>query len=229
MYCKYILIGSNKMEKKSKVIALVNQKGGVTKTTTSINLAFGLASRGFDVLLIDGDTQESSLDWSDVRSQSERELTFTIMGMPKSNMAKEIQKVKSKYDFTIIDSAGRQSDLTRQAIVACDVAIVPNSTSAFDAWATKATMNSISEILGYREFSVYLLMSKVNVNTIVFKEVREYLIESYDYPMLDCVIADRTSYQATSGNGLSIYESKDKKAIQDMDVFINELFEKESF
>lgn len=116
--------------------------------------SFGLASRGFDVLLIDGDVQASSLDWSDVRSQSE-ELNFTVMGMPKSNMAKEIQKVKSKYDL-IIDSAGRQSDLTRQAIVACDVAIVPNSTSAFDAWATKDTMNSISEISGYRDFSTYL-------------------------------------------------------------------------
>lgn len=217
------------MEKKSKVIALVNQKGGVTKTTTSINLAFGLASRGFDVLLIDGDVQASSLDWSDVRSQSERELNFTVMGMPKSNMAKEIQKVKSKYDFTIIDSAGRQSDLTRQAIVACDVAIVPNSTSAFDAWATKDTMNSISEISGYRDFSTYLLMSKVDVNTKVYRDVRSYLLDSYDHPMFESVIVDRTAYQASSGDGLSIYETKDKKAIQEMDAFINELFEKEKF
>lgn len=217
------------MEKKSKVIALVNQKGGVTKTTTSINLAFGLASRGFDVLLIDGDTQASSLDWSDVRSQSERELNFTVMGMPKSNMAKEVQKVKSKYDFTIIDSAGRQSDLTRQAIVACDVAIVPNSTSAFDAWATKDTMNSISEISGYRDFSTYLLMSKVDVNTKVYRDVRSYLLDSYDHPMFESVIVDRTAYQASSGDGLSIYETKDKKAIQEMDAFINELFKRENF
>ncbi len=45
---------SNNTEKLSKVIALVNRKGGVLKTTTSINLAMGLSLRGYDVLLVDG-------------------------------------------------------------------------------------------------------------------------------------------------------------------------------
>lgn len=39
------------------VISVVNQKGGVSKTTTSISLAGELASRGFDTLLIDMDPQ----------------------------------------------------------------------------------------------------------------------------------------------------------------------------
>ncbi|KAG0752337.1 hypothetical protein G6F24_013639 [Rhizopus arrhizus] len=51
------------------IVALLNQKGGVGKTTLATHIAGELAMRGQHVVLLDADPQGSSLDWTQRRSQ----------------------------------------------------------------------------------------------------------------------------------------------------------------
>ena len=70
-------------------VALLNQKGGVGKTTLALHLAGEWAGRGKRVTLIDADPQGSSLDWSQQRGREGLPRLFGAVGLARDTLHRE--------------------------------------------------------------------------------------------------------------------------------------------
>ena len=210
------------------IIAIGNTKGGVGKTTLSLNIAIGRALQGKDVWLVDGDVQGTAQDAISVRSEQKISPFISCSSFPDGKILREqVLQQSKKFDDVIIDVGGRDSTPLRASLMLCDILIIPFQPRIFDVWALDNLTNLINEVLSFRRsFSVYADLNMADTQGKDNEEAIQAISEIQGIEYLDAPIYRRKSYPNFAGQGLSVLEGrpKDHKAINEVETLLNKLF-----
>lgn len=209
-------------------IAVTNLKGGVGKTTISVNLAVSFAQRGKSVCIIDTDqNQNSAVEWVTYRSP-ERPVIQVFPFKLEQISTKTINDLEKKFDVVILDGSPQLSELATRTLIVSDYVIIPINTSLFDFKAFEKFLDLLKEVdknrvaIDMPSIKAFAVLNKINERTMLSNEIIGGL-QNFDVPILKTKLANRTAYGETTLDGLGVTEGRDKKASEEFNKLVDEI------
>jgi len=193
------------------VISISNLKGGVGKTTISINLA-GFLSKSFKVFLVDSDPQGSISGWLQRRNKNDpnklKHQNLEVAENPYSFEDLKILRQKTKnYDYIIIDCPPEDDKIMRTALSISHYTIIPVKPSPFDIYSSEKTILTKKEGLKTKAIDVkpFFLISLLKVGTLLARDIRG-ILKVFNIPIFKTEIADRIALTEAGIYGKTIFE-----------------------
>lgn len=144
----------------TKIIGVIQLKGGAGKSTVATNLAATFAEKG-KTLLVDCDPpQFTSECWFIEREKQELQGDLTLVRAESETSLASILRTADA-EYIVLDGPPRITKTTKQILAISDVVLVPVSTAGADVWATFDTEDVIKEEIAERKnLKVRLLMNR---------------------------------------------------------------------
>lgn len=194
------------------IVALLNQKGGVGKTTLALHLAGEWALRGKRVTLIEADPRGSALDWSQQRARENVPRLFGVVGLARDTLHREAPELARSADHVVIDGPPRVTALMRSALLAADLVLIPVQPSPFDGWASAEMLGLLREARIYRpQLAARFVLNRCGARTVIARETAETLAD-HDPPVLACTIGQRVAFADAAQSGRLAFELAEQSA-----------------
>ncbi len=227
-----------------KIISVANQKGGVGKTTTTINLAAALGESGKKVLVIDMDPQGNTTSGIGIEKNEVENTVYELIlgecsieeciqknvlenvslipanvnfaaaeveliGIEKQEfiLKNELDWVKDRYDFILIDCPPSLSTLTVNALTASDSVLVPIQCEYYALEGLSQlihTINLIKERLNNKIVIEGVVFTMYDSRTNLSAQVVDNVKANFAYNVFETVIPRNTRLAEAPSYGMPI-------------------------
>ncbi len=208
-YLWYLLNTINFIKGNVMILLVGGRKGGSGKSTIAMNICAALAKAGKDVMLVDADKQASSAGWSLERSTNKPDNGAVHCVQKYDEIHKTLVDLDKRYDYVVVDAAGRDSPELRSSMVVAHTLLIPVRPSQLDL-NTIPDMQKIindSRIIN-PSLRVLAVLSMGPTNPIIQEtnEAKEFLSEFPEIKLLTTIIRDRKIYRDSIPEGLGVVE-----------------------
>jgi chromosome partitioning protein len=191
-----------------KIIAVFNEKGGSGKTTTACQLAGTLGLRGYDVLVVDLDPQQTSSKWI----AREGGVNFKGSSWPGfrygEKIAGELGKLVKKYDIIVADCAPSvEQKSTWGLLLVSDLALIPTKLNPPDMDALPAAKQMVKRAWeeGGVTFPARVIPNAARLYLNDDKSALEVLKRDAEFPPLQGVLGDRKAFARSMLIGSTVH------------------------
>jgi chromosome partitioning protein len=204
------------------LIAFVNTKGGVGKSTLAVHLAVWLHDQGFRTTVLDTDKQCSSSQWI---GEVEPQVAVRVADSPETCLS-EARGLAASCDFVVADGPAGLDDLSRTLLILADLAVFPIGPSVLDVRSVRQAtevLRSAQKLNGGRPEG-RLVLNKVRRRDTISREVRA-AAPALDVRVSDTVIRDLQAFRdaAQQGTVVTRMSGRASSAARDTDHLFREL------
>lgn len=207
------------------IILIGSQKGGCGKSTTAVNVCAELAGQGRDVVLVDADRQSTAANWAMDRAENPA-LAKVHCVQKYDNIRDTLLDLDKRYEYVIVDAAGRDSRELRTGMTAAHILVVPFRPSQPDL----DTLPNMEEIIVQAKdlnpnLKVFGLITMAPTNPVIQEEAdaRDCLNDYPQIKLLATMIRDRKVYRDAMSDGLSVVEMDNAKAKSEIKKLVEEI------